>query len=236
MRNSKDFEGESAGPANDPAMITVAGGRILILGTKHSSREFEAIVDRVIRAERPTLVLVEIDPWRLQILETLAGQGYHVLAAETPAGETFPGFSQQAESESAWQEELVPGHEMFQAVQTARELGIAFECMELPLGEIAKSITQDPSAEQANLTAAIKDLGSEVDMTELRAASADLGQFSMQLTEFKEKYPALAGAILNARDDHMARVIRRRLEGSAHQKILVVCGGGHVRPLKVLLK
>ncbi len=48
MRNSKDFEGEFAGPANDPAMITVEGGRVLILGMKHSSREFEAIVDRVI--------------------------------------------------------------------------------------------------------------------------------------------------------------------------------------------
>ncbi len=235
MRNSKDFEGEFAGPATDPAMITVAGGRVLILGTKHSSREFEAIVDRVIRAERPTLVLVEIDPWRLQILETLAGQGYHVLAAETPAGETFPGLSQQAESETVWLEELVPGHEMFQAIQTARELGIACECMDIPLSEIAKSITQDPGAEQAGLTAAFQDLKSEEDRAKLRAASADPAQLSVLLIEFKDKYPALAAAVLNARDDHMARVIRRWLEGSAHQKILVVCGGGHKNPLRAAL-
>ncbi len=222
-------------PAKDEDLATAAGGRVLILGTKHATREYEAIVDRVIRAERPSLVLVEIDPWRLQILETLAGQGYHVLAPETPAGKEFPGDSQHVHSEYVWEEELIPGHEMFQAIQTARELGIEFECMDLPLREIAKSVTQDPGAEQAGLTAALQDLDSQVDLTKIRAASADPAQFSMLLTEFKEKYPALAAAILQARDNHMACVIKQRMATPAQQKILVVCGGGHKDPLLAAL-
>jgi pheromone shutdown protein TraB len=220
-------EQEGPIPSREGVLVKTAGDRLLIIGTSHFSKEFEEMVDAVIREEKPDLVLVELDPERLEVMDLIAQQGLPNTGSQISPNDEFISRLEGFQLALGTQLGVMPGAEMYQAVQTARELGIAYECIDMPIGDIIQSLDFAPDAEQDAFTAEMQNFDADIDMVEIKEAIADPARFAALLTDFKEQFPSLASTILTARENYMVEEIEKWIYKSDHRKILVVCGLGH---------
>ena len=122
----------AAGGANDSQRtLTFRHAAITLIGTAHVSRESINEVDRVIRAEKPALVCVELDGERFAAISGEENWTRLDLAKVFREGKGFllmanlvlSGFQRRMGNELG----VKPGAEMIAAVTAAKELGIPFE-------------------------------------------------------------------------------------------------------------
>jgi len=226
MNDPRNPSADAEFPDRENILAKVAGGRLLVLGTVHLSPDFETVVDSIVREEHPDLVLVELDPQRLAILEALDRGDIEISQVSGP-DEEVPSLLQKVQTYFANQVGVMPGAEMLRAVRTARELGIPYDFMDLPIEETISNLNNVTETEQAAIISELKQLLSGENLAEVEAAIEDYANLPDLLPAFNREFPELSQVVLATREDHMVRVIRQWLRGSDHQKILVVCGLGH---------
>ena len=215
----------------DVTRLEVDGKEILLIGTAHISQESVETVRRVLDAERPDTVCVELDPERfkaltqeqrwedLDILEVIKKRQLTFLVARLG----LMGFQKRMGSYTG----VKPGAEMSAAVEKADELGAHVELVDRDVkATLLRAWRLTPlwrrSLVAFSLVAGIFDTGKvdEEELAELRQSH----NITEILDEMGEALPSVKGVLVDERDLYMAH----RIRNAPGDRIVAVVGAAHV--------
>ncbi len=213
--------------SDEPAAPAPAPGRLVLIGTGHVFRIRDTIRE-AIEAVRPDIVFVELDQGRLNALMHRERTG------EMPPGKggfiqsRLQGFQQDV----AKMYGAEVGGEMVAAVQAGQALGARVRLIDR-LGQttIKRAIKELTWKERgravgqvikAGFSRIVPSKGANME-DELQKYQDDPGA---ALEELKRQFPTVWRVVIDERDEHMARAIRRGLMGSTVG--VAVVGDGHV--------
>ena len=214
-------------------VVTVeAGGReVILVGTAHVSRESAELVRRVIEAERPDVVCVELDAQRhaamsqrrsfesLDLRQVIRSRQLAALVANLLL--------------ASWQRRMggalgvVPGSEMLEAMRTAEELGIPTRLCDRDVRVTLRRAWASLSLwRKSELLATLLVSAFEtpkLDEAELRRLR-DQDVLSQLMAELAEAMPGLTRVLIDERDAYLAQKIRE----APGRRVVAVVGAGHV--------
>ncbi len=205
------------------AGIERLGDRLTIIGTVHVDLSSAVRVQREIQRIRPEVVALEIDRSRLHALQNPG------LARVSAA----PGTSFLAmvllEKFAGQLTGSAPGTEMLYAVEAARQVGARVELVDLPMQHTLIGLKKLPMRERLRLV-----VDSIASLVLLPFGKADLSglmdNIEEQLQLFRSRFPGLSRLLLDAREDYMTERIKRILDATSGQ-VVVVVGFGHLASL-----
>jgi pheromone shutdown-related protein TraB len=221
---------------NDTRMIFTAGDReIILIGTAHVSRESITEVSGAIREEHPDMVCVELDQGRydsiskkenwekLNVAKVFReGKGF-LLMANLVLG----GFQRRMGKELGVQ----PGEEMKIALETAKELSIAWSLcdreVQITLRRAwSKCSLWSKSKLMASLisSALVTEKLSEAELENLKKRS----ELDGMMDELAQYLPAVKETLIDERDRYLAA----RIWAAGGKKTVAVVGAGHMAGLK----
>jgi pheromone shutdown-related protein TraB len=215
----------------DVVKLTLGDKEILLLGTAHISKESVSEVKRVIEAERPDRVCIEIDETRFKSLTKGAswsnlnvsqiireGKGFLLLANLVLAS-----FQRRLGLNLG----VSPGEEMLAAIRTSEALGIPYTFCDREVHITLKRAWAKAGFWGKNkmLAAMLSSIFtrerlSEKDIEELKKKSALQGM----LEELAGYLPVAKDVLIDERDIYLAT----KVYGAEGQKKLAVVGAGHV--------
>lgn len=212
--------------------VALGEREILVVGTAHISRESVDLVRRVIDAEQPERVCIELDPRRFQALShprDFEGLDLRELIRGRQLSTLLLNLVLAAYQRSlGLQLGVRPGSELLEAARAAEAAGIPFDLCDrdvrltlrrawgaLSLWEKARGLS--------SLLAGLLE-GQELDEEALRTLR-EQDVLSRLLDEMGRELPSLKGALIDERDAYLAERIRR----APGQRIVAVVGAGHVQ-------
>ena len=216
----------------DDVVVVEAGGRqVILVGTAHVSRESAELVRRVIEAERPDVVCVELDPQRhaalsqrrsfesLDLRQVIRSRQLAALVANLLL--------------ASWQRRMggalgvMPGSEMLEAMHTAGELGIPTRLCDrdvrITLRRAWASLSLWRKSELLATLLASAFETPKLDEAELRRLR-DKDVLSQLMAELAEAMPGLTRVLIDERDAYLAQKIRE----APGRRVVAVVGAGHV--------
>jgi pheromone shutdown-related protein TraB len=221
-----------------PADVVVveAGGReVILVGTAHVSRESAELVRRVIEAERPDVVCVELDAQRhtalsqrrsfesLDLRQVIRNRQLAALVANLLL--------------ASWQRRMggtlgvQPGAEMLEAMRTAEELGIPTRLCDrdvrITLRRAWASLSLWRKSELLATLLASAFETPKLDEAELRRLR-DKDVLSQLMAELAEAMPGLTRVLIDERDAYLAQRIRE----APGRRVVAVVGAGHVAGMR----
>ena len=224
--------------STDVRVVEVDGRRLVLVGTAHVSRESAELVRRVIVAESPDVVCVELDAQRHRAL-TQGPDWASLDLRQLIRTRQLPTFVLHLLL-GTYQKRLgmdlgvTPGAELLEAARAAEERGIP---VELADRSVRVTILRAWRAlgwwRKNKLIAAIvagvlsDEKLSEEDLRELRKQDV----LSELMAELAREMPELKGALIDERDAYLAERIRR----SDGRTVVAVLGAGHVDGVARLL-
>ncbi len=199
------------------------GDRLTLIGTIHVDPASAAAVRDTIQHLRPEVVALEIDQSRLYALQNPG------LARVS----TGPGISFLAmvllEKFAGQLTGSAPGTEMLYAVGAARHVGARMELVDLPVHNTISGLRRLPLKERFRL--AVDSIASLILLPFGKADFSSLTEnIDEQLQLFRSRYPSLSRLLLDAREDYMVTRIKRILDTTTGQ-VVVVVGFGHLASL-----
>jgi len=224
---------EGAEAAADAALsrLTINGKEIVLVGTAHVSRESAEQVARVIAAERPDTVCVELCParhqsirqsaqWReMDIIKVIKDKKAFLLLANL----LMAAFQKKVGQKLG----VRPGEEMIRALDSAEAIGA-----EVCLADRDITVTLSRTWRSTSFWNKIKlffqlmlSIGGVGDIDE-----ADIEQMKQEdilqslLSELEKAHPSIRQILIDERDQYLAQKIRNANGG----KIVAVVGAGHV--------
>lgn len=219
--------------------LALGGREILLVGTAHVSRDSVEEVSRVIRAEQPGRVCVEIDAARFRTMTE--GQSWasldigQVIRQKKSflllANLVLSSFQRRIGAELG----VSPGEEMKAAVRSAEELGIPYSFVDrevtitLRRAWARSSFWNKNKMLAALLTSAVtNEKPSEEEIERLKRRSA-LDDMMEELAGF---LPSVKEVLIDERDRYLAT----RIFESTEQKVVAVVGAGHVKGITAWLE
>lgn len=222
---------EAIDPETDVTRLEVDGREILLIGTAHISQESVETVQRVIEAEQPDTVCVELDADRLRSLTE--GQNWEDLDLIAVIKKRQLTFLMARLALMAFQKRMgsytgvKPGAEMSAAVEQAQAQGAHLELVDRNVrATLLRAWRLTPFWRRAfvavSLLAGVFDSGQvgEEDLAELRKAP----NITEILDELGEALPSVKGVLVDERDLYMAHHIRN----APGKRIVAVVGAAHV--------
>jgi len=199
------------------------GDRLTLIGTIHVDPASAATVRDTIQHLRPEVVALEIDQSRLYALQNPG------LARVS----TTPGISFLAmvllEKFAGQLTGSAPGTDMLYAVGAARHVGARIELVDLPVHNTISGLRRLPLRERFRL--AVDSIASLILLPFGKADFSSLTEnIGEQLQLFRSRYPSLSRLLLDAREDYMVTRIKRILDTTTGQ-VVVVVGFGHLASL-----
>jgi len=204
-----------------PAKVLRVGSRLVLVGTVHVDPASRSLVKDTVMEVRPEVVGLEIDRERLFGLQNPG------LAKPSIAG--GPSFLAMAllEKFAGQLTGSSPGLEMLEAVGAARTIGARVELIDRPIGITVAGLKRLPLGEKLRI-----GVDGVASLVFLPFGKADFSQLmddiDNQLQIFRSRYPNLSRLLLDDREEYMAERIRRVLDETVGQ-VVVVVGFGHLR-------
>ncbi|MDR3303637.1 MAG: TraB/GumN family protein [Treponema sp.] len=229
-------------PINDTRMnIALNGREIILIGTAHVSRESIGEVDRIIRAEQPDLVCVELDEGRYKSIvekehwEELnlsrvfkEGKGFLLIA-----NLVLSSFQRRMGDELG----VKPGEEMKTALDTAAELGIPYALCDREV-----QLTLRRAWAKCGLLSKCKLLASLISsafstekMEEAEIESLkERNELDGMMDELAEYLPEVKATLIDERDRYLA--VKLWTSGKDVTRQVAVIGAGHMMGIKAHLE
>ncbi len=215
--------------------IEMDGRQIILIGTAHVSRQSVDEVKKVIEAERPDTVCVELCQSRYQsIIDTNRWKNTDVVKI-IKDGKALLLLSTLIVS--SYQKKLAkrfgvqPGQEMIQGIVSAKEVGaelcLADRDLQVTMLRLWRSIGQWGKFKlffQIMLSMFIDEELSEEDMEKMK--SKDI--LSAALDEMSRSFPQFKAIIIDERDKYLAKKIKT----APGDKVVAVLGAGHIPGIK----
>ena len=227
--------------------LTLNGKDIHLIGTAHVSRESIDEVTAAIREEKPGMVCVELDEgrfasitkkdsWeRLDVSKVLReGKGFLLIA-----NMALVSFQRRLGNELG----VKPGEEMIAAVDTAKEMGIAFSLCDREV-----QVTLRRAWARCSLWSKCKLLATLLTsafVTEKLSADEienlkDSDELSGMMTELSNYLPSVKETLIDERDRYLAAKIwdaAKQADGSAGAgSTIAVVGAGHLQGIQSQLE
>jgi pheromone shutdown-related protein TraB len=231
--------GEGRSWPADVVVVEADGREVILVGTAHVSRESAELVRRVIEAERPDVVCVELDAQRhaalshrrsfesLDLRQVIRSRQLAALVANLLL--------------ASWQRRMggalgvMPGSEMLEAMRTAEELGIPTRLCDrdvrITLRRAWASLSLWRKSELLATLLASAFETPKLDEAELRRLR-DKDVLSQLMAELAEAMPGLARVLIDERDAYLAQRIRE-VPG---RRVVAVVGAGHVAGMRRALE
>ena len=207
--------------------------RIVFVPVIHTDAESAERVRRIVRETMPDVVAVELDRERYEIMMS----GAQVQHDHPSSGDPVEALMSQI----AALEHTLGGHmgsdvgaEMMAAIEEGREIGAKIALVDRPLRDTVQALMRVPLDEIYRLMGVIPETTEEI-------VSGDLDQHLDSLrsaegvtelmTQFREEFPGITRALIDQRDEYVARALMTIL-GDVEGKIVVVLGAGHVEGVK----
>ena len=224
--------------ANDTVRVAADGREYILVGTAHISHESVDTVERVIAAEQPDCVCVELDPRRLQALADrrhLESLDLRALIRQRQLAPLLVNLvlaSYQRQLGGALG--VMPGGELLAAVRAAEARGIAVELCDRDVRVTLRRAWAALSLwRRAELVAALlqalltSPTLSEEDVRRLRQEDV----LSRLMAELGAAFPALTRVLIDERDAYLAERVRR----APGARVVAVVGAGHVAGMRAAL-
>ncbi|GAB4325809.1 MAG: hypothetical protein Kow0069_31970 [Promethearchaeota archaeon] len=218
-------------------MVRLLDGRVVVFGTIHVDASGPEEVRRLLRRERPDLVLLELDWERYQGLVARTRARQQVPSGMVSSGET----GSVVERVQALQEQLasafgtVAGAEMDAALEEARTLDACVDFIDVPLVELVEDAA--PGLERLLVGDGEHEGG--MDLDEVREVVDQFrhgGRVAEWVQRFAAEAPELYETLISKRNAHMARRVLELLRDGLYEKVVVVVGAAHVAGLVALLR
>ncbi len=222
--------------------VNFRGSELLLLGTAHISAESARLVQEVIERERPSRVLVELDPRRLEALrnpdrwrsldlrEVMRRKQLPTLIANL----VLASYQRRLGQETG----TLPGTELLQAVTAAEAAGIPVEVVDRDIKiTLSRAWGLTPWWKRMGLLSVLlsslfeREKMDEAQLTALRSDDT-LGSL---LAELGQALPTLKRVLIDERDLWMAAALRKS-SGNSGEKVLLVAGAGHIPGILALLE
>lgn len=222
---------EQSADETDVTRLHVDGKEILLVGTAHISQESVETVRRVLEAEQPDTVCVELDEDRFRALtQEQRWEDLDLLEVIKKGQITFliarlglMAFQKRMGSYTG----VKPGAEMAAAVEEAQELGAHVELVDRDVkATLLRAWRLTPfwrrSLVAVSLVAGIFDSGEvgEEELAELRQSH----NITEILDEMGQALPSVKGVLVDERDLFMAH----RIRNAPGERIVAVVGAAHV--------
>lgn len=208
-------------------MIKKIGDRLTIVGVAHVLPKSVEEAKRVIEAERPDVVAVELDPARYLALTQGARTGILDLWRAGPGVWLFTALILLLQGKFSRQTGVEAGEEMLAAVQKAREIGAQVDLIDRDIGiTLNRLVSGMPAREKlrlfGNLIISLLPLGKGVELGRLTEEQ----MVENLLLEFRKLSTRAYDVLISERDRHMAsRLAAQLLSG---KRVVCVVGAGHV--------
>ena len=215
----------------DVVVVETGGREVILVGTAHVSRESAELVRRVIEAERPDVVCVELDGQRhaalaqrrsfesLDLRQVIRSRQLAALVANLLL--------------ASWQRRMggalgvMPGSEMLEAMRTAEALGIPTRLCDrdvrITLRRAWASLSLWRKSELLTTLLVSAFETPKLDEAELRRLR-DQDVLSQLMAELAEAMPGLTRVLIDERDAYLAQRIRE----APGRRVVAVVGAGHV--------
>lgn len=207
---------------------------LLIIGAAHVFQLQDA-VRSFIERERPGVVALELDPQRYQGLQQRAAGTFDAAKAQEGAPRIYRRLAR-------FQEDLAKGlgndvgSEMLAAGKAAQAVGSQIALIDVNAQELVSRLWEEmPFFERLRI------LGSSVlarfPWRRGRTVEEEVAKYqadpALYLAELGKAYPTLKRVLIDDRNAHMAKELRKLLE--KHERVVAVVGDGHVDGLVALL-
>jgi pheromone shutdown-related protein TraB len=227
---------------NNNVRLTLNGKDIHLIGTAHVSRESIDEVTAAIREEKPDMVCVELDEgrfasiakqdsWeRLNVTKVLKeGKGFLLIANMALAS-----FQRRLGNELG----VKPGEEMIAAVNTAKELGLAYSLCDREIQTtLRRAWSRCGLWSKCKLLATL--FSSAFVAEKLNAEEIENLKNSNELdgmmSELAAYLPTVKETLIDERDRYLATKIWTAM-GQANGKTLAVVGAGHMQGIQAHLE
>lgn len=230
---------EGDGPASDVHRVEVGGRTYLLVGTAHVSRESAVLVERVIAAERPDSVCLELDARRFDALAQPAR--FEALDLRTVIRERQLAPLLVNLLLTSYQRHLggalgvLPGSELLAAARAAERLGVPVRLCDrdvrVTLRRAWAALSLWRKAELIAVLAASAFESPSMDEAELRRLRQQ-DVLSELLQELGRAFPAVKAVLIDERDTYLAACLRE----APGPRVLAVIGAGHVAGMRTALQ
>ncbi len=205
----------------------------------HTDADSVKRVREIIRDRRPEVVAVELDKQRYEMMRN---QSAEATAQEVrPAGDMISDLLQQFALLEKNLGEMVgsdAGAEMMAAIEEGRAIGAKIALIDRPLQATAQALMQVPLDEIYRLAGIIPDMTDEiegVEASEMLETLKDEEGVANVMDEFHKEFPNVSRALIDERDQYIARALKTILE-DVKGEIVAVLGAGHIEGVKKYLK
>ena len=130
------------------------------------------------------------------------------------------------------------GAEMMAAIEEGRAIGAKIALIDRPLQATAQALMQVPLDEIYRLAGIIPDMTDEiegVEASEMLETLKDEEGVANVMDEFHKEFPNVSRALIDERDQYIARALKTILE-DVKGEIVAVLGAGHIEGVKKYLK
>jgi pheromone shutdown-related protein TraB len=220
---------------DDVHALSAGGREFVLVGTAHISRESADVVRRVIAAEVPDCVCIELDRSRFEALSDPARieslDLKEIIRRRQLAALILNFVLAGYQSQLGGMLGVVPGAELLEAARAAGELGIAIELCDRDVRVTLRRSWRALSLwEKLKLTAEVLTLALE----RPQLGEDDLRRLRQQdvVTKLMEELGALAPSLKRVLIDERDRFIAERMRRAEGRRIVAVVGAGHVAGIR----
>lgn len=207
---------------------------ILLVGAGHVFR-IEDPIRAIIQGERPSVVALELDPARFQGLLERAKGTYDAKEASRGAPRVYRRLARFQEELAASLGTAV-GNEMLAAAQAAAEAGSRLALIDRDAQDLVGSLWREMRWRE-RMKLAFSTLWARFPGRRGGSLEKELAHYQKDpeayLEDLGKSYPTLKRVLLDERNEHMAKELRRL--ASTHGSVVAILGDGHVDGIKRLL-
>ncbi len=214
--------------------------RIVFVGVIHTDIQSVEKARKAVRKNVPDVVAVELDRDRYrQLMNPEATRT--VIEHASPTGDTVQDLMQQIASLELLLGDMTgspAGEEMMTAIDEGRKVSAKIALVDRPIQATAQALMRVPLDElyrlMGMLPEATKDIQDEGVLSLMSMLKED-GAVEDMMGEFRKQFPNVTTALIEQRDEYVARALCTILD-DVPGKVVVVLGAGHLQGVKAALE
>ncbi len=213
--------------------------RVIFVPVIHTDAESVKRVRETIKQQRPDVVAVELDRERYELLQNPPEQAS--VDQMTPSGDMIQNLMQQFALLEKNLGDMVgsdAGAEMLAAIEEGRAIGAKIALIDRPLQMTMQALSRVPLDEIYRLAGMIPEISVDTegeDATEVMESLREEEGVATLMNQFREEFPNISRALIDERDEFIARALRTILD-DVEGKIVAVLGAGHIEGVKKQLQ
>ncbi|MCF2136000.1 MAG: TraB domain-containing protein [Candidatus Thorarchaeota archaeon] len=213
--------------------------RVIFVPVIHTDAESVQRVRNTIREHRPDVVAVELDRQRYELMLNPPEEQASVEAI--PTGDMVQNLMQQFALLEKNLGDMVgsdAGAEMMAAIEEGKAIGAKTALIDRPIQVTMQALMQVPLDELYRMAGMIPELTDDEegeDATEIMESLKEEEGVSEIMSQFRKEFPNISRALIDERDEYIARALKTIL-GDVDGKIVAVLGAGHIEGVKKRLR